>query len=77
MYVVYDHPRDYPDWFVCRIWFVYDAPAGGPAGGGGALQDLFLKAETLDAIRVELESRGLHNIGRFADDDPVIVEVWI
>ena len=26
---------------------------------------------------VELESRGLHNIGRFADDDPVIVEVWI
>ena len=66
-YVVYDHPRDYPHSFVCRIWY----------GEEVAEADPFMVAATLDEIRDALELLGLVNLGRFAEDDPVIAEVWL
>jgi hypothetical protein len=66
MYVVYDHPRDFPEVFVCRVWY-----------GRAASADPFMTAATLDEIRDALEERGLVNIGRYAEDDPAIAEVWV
>jgi hypothetical protein len=67
LYVVYDHPRDFPEAFVCRVWYGQRIAASAP----------FMTAATLEEIRDALEERGLTNIGRYAEDDPVIAEVWI
>jgi hypothetical protein len=66
LYVVYDHPRDFPEVFLCRVW-------RGPI----ADKEPFMTAATLEEIRDALEEQGLVNIGRYAEDDPSIAEVWI
>jgi hypothetical protein len=68
-YVIYDHPRDYPDYFVVRAWEINSGipiplPFGNP-----------VLTETLDEARAAVPV-GFVNIGRFEEDDPVIVEVW-
>lgn len=63
-YVIYDHPRDYPDEVVCRWWR--------PEGAG----PIVARGETVEEVREQLPE-GLVNIGRFRDDDPAIAEVWI
>lgn len=68
IYVIYDHPSDYPDSFVARRAFF------------GAVtiffEDDVLVADTLDNLRKMLP-QGLICIPRDVNDDPVIVEVWI
>ena len=66
LYVVYDHPLDFPEWYVCRIWI-----------GSLPSHDVLMKSKTLEAIQIELTSRGLYNLGRHAQDDQRIAEVWI
>ncbi len=65
MYVIYDHPRDYPHAFVVRMW-EDDAPRELP----------FAIQPTLDDARATLPP-GLHRIDRHPFDDAVIVEVWL
>lgn len=67
IYVVYDHPRDYPHCFVCRVWYGERICAGTP----------HMIATTLEEIRDALEALGLVNIGRYAEDDPAIREAWV
>ena len=67
IYVVYDHPRDYPRSFVCRVWYGERICGGTP----------HMIAATIEEIRDALQSLGLVNMGRFAEDDPAIREVWI
>lgn len=68
-YVIYCHPTDYPCEYVARCWRV--APAG------PVPDELpFARAMTLNDVRQALPP-GLHNIGRYEEDDPKIVEVWI
>jgi hypothetical protein len=67
-YAIYDHPRDYPDHFVVREWRAID---GQPVPS----EDCWL-AQTLEDARALIPS-GFYCIGRWAGDDPVIVEVWI
>lgn len=68
MYVIYDHPRDYPEHFVVRAWSV----------GFGAVLPLGdpMLTKTLDAARGHVPWHAT-NIGRERYDDPVIVEVWM
>ena len=66
LYVVYDHPRDYPDEFVVRRWFMDRPELGEP----------FARGDSLEAVRAELP-RILRNLGRHKNDDEAIVEVWI
>jgi hypothetical protein len=68
LWVIYDHPRDFPDAFVARRHTV-------GADGQKATQDKH-EAQTLDALRALLPP-GLVSIGRMAGDDPCIVEVWL
>ena len=67
-WVVYDHPRDYPDVFVMRRWKILD--------GVVLATDEVKTAATLKEIRA-LVPPGLYRLSRFEDDDPCIVEVWL
>lgn len=64
LYVIYDHPRDYPGEFVVRGWEL-EKP-----------RELLGSANTLEGAR-KLLPPGLVNLGRYEQDDPFIVEVWV
>ena len=67
MWVVYDHPRDFPDGFIARKWWV----------GSTAEPTLVkLSSGTLEGVRALLP-RGFYRIERYHADDPCIVEVWL
>ena len=70
MYVIYDHPEDYPDAFVVRQWLLNLATMAFEPG------NVLGFAPTLDNSRT-LVPPGFCNIGRFAEDFPSIAEVWI
>jgi len=63
-YSIYEHPADYPDDFVVRRWENTDP------------KELVGTAKTLEAAR-KYVPHGMVNVGRYAQDDPCIVEVWI
>jgi hypothetical protein len=69
MWTVYDHPHDFPEHFVARL-FVMSADTVGPT-------QLVLVANTLDELRDEFESHGLVCLTRHPSDDAKIVEVWL
>lgn len=69
-YTIYEKPSDYPEYFVLRRWRV----RGGardvePEGQCGLFWSL---KEARDAL-----PEGLYCLGRFEDEDPVIVETWV
>lgn len=70
MWVIYDHPSDFPDTFVARRWEVRAEERA---------TDDIKKHESLDALRglIINETRCHHRLARFADDDSKIVEVWL
>lgn len=64
LWVVYDHPKDMPEFFVARKWLT-DQPT-----------EVTFKADSLEALR-NLLPHGLHRLPRHMNDDPKIVEVWL
>jgi hypothetical protein len=64
MFVIYDHPLDYPGHFVVRRWL------------GGKPTDSFIIADSLTAARVEVPP-GMHRLPHQPGEDAVIVETWI
>ncbi len=67
-WVIYDHPRDYPEKFVMRRWKI---------GAENVLAtDEMATADTLDEIRRAVPP-GRYRLPRYRDDDPCIVEVWL
>ena len=70
MWVVYDHPTDYPNKFVARKHVVTIC-------GSAPTQNIIL-ADDIEAVReVLLAQMGLTRIPRQLDDDPKIMETWI
>lgn len=66
--VVYDHPSDYPDAYVARVW----------AAERNLPTNVFIKKDTLQEIREDIRSSGfMLCISRAAEDHPTIVESWI
>jgi hypothetical protein len=65
MWVVYDHPSDFPNNYVARRWH-----------GERATSDLMVCPD-LEVIRRQLRLRGLYKLDRWEGDDPMIVEVWL
>ncbi len=65
MIVIYDHPTDYPNHYVARVWDI-DKPTG-----------MMIAANTLEEIRESIPRKHMKCIGRRPEDDPHIVEVWI
>lgn len=69
MWVVYDHPTDYPDKYVARLHQVL------PGGAYGAT-NYALVCSDLEVLRQGLPS-GLVRIERSPGDDPKILETWM
>jgi len=67
-WVVYEHPRDYPEQYVLRRWII-------AKGMIIATHDVVL-ADSLEEIRKAVPA-GLYCLPRFAEDDPCIVESWL
>ena len=69
-YVIYDHPKDFPDDFVVRRFEITK---------DGAIPEskLFMNRKSLGEIREQLKRIGLYPIARHTEDDPVIVETWV
>jgi hypothetical protein len=69
MFVIYDHPRDYPDEFVCRRCY--------PEKGRVIYElELFARGPTIESIRDKIPP-GQVCFRRSDGDDPVIVETWL
>jgi hypothetical protein len=64
MFVIYDHPKDYPGHFVVRRWV-----------GNKPTQDCAI-ADSLEIARTEVPP-GLHRLPYQPGEDGVIVETWI
>lgn len=69
MWTVYDHPTDFPDCFVARLWLI---DADGPKPSTFAL-----KSESIDELRSALVDQGLTVLDRMPGDDAKILEVWL
>lgn len=65
LWVIYDHPRDHPDWFVARRW-ENDRPT-----------DEIVLACRLEQLRKTFARMGKVRIARDMHDDPAIVESWL
>jgi hypothetical protein len=61
---IYDHPKDYPDKFIARLWDC-DIPT-----------NIMATADTLEELRAKIPST-MVRMNRDAQDDPCVVEVWI
>lgn len=68
MWVIYDHPKDYPNSFVMREWII--------EGGGYKPTGQWIVKDTIEECRAQLPN-GAINLGRYPEDDPVIAEVWV
>lgn len=69
MHVIYDHPIDFPEHFVVRVWVI--PPLGGEMPSRG-----YVLASTIEEARAAIPA-GLFCMPRLPDDDPAIVEVWL
>lgn len=65
IWVVYDHPSDWPTYFVARQWV-------GETATGNMMMDT-----DLERLRDKLEGLGLVHLDRMDGDDPVILETWL
>lgn len=68
MWVIYDHPRDYPDAFVVRRHDVYRGSTSQPTGE-------YYLAASLEEAR-QYVPPGLFYQPRYEQDDACIAEVW-
>jgi hypothetical protein len=70
VWVVYDHPRDQPDFYMVRQQRV--------TRDGNILHDQRSYGfRELEKARAWLMQQGLTCLARHPDDDPVIIETWL
>lgn len=69
MWTVYDHPTDYPDGYVVRLFLV--------DGAGPRPTTTAFRSDDLAKLRAEMVARGLTCLMRDPSDDPKIVETWL
>jgi hypothetical protein len=76
MYVIYDHPKDFPAHFVVRQWKVVGPDEVSKEPQVMVARDPHALTDTLEEARSALPE-GLYRIPRYQGDDPVITEVWL
>lgn len=70
LWTVYDHPTDYPDHYVARLWEINGR-------GEEVATDTVMFSDSLEWLRMQLERAGFVRIPRAELDDPKILESWI
>lgn len=68
MWVIYDHPKDFPDFYVARPQMI---------DGDRTQYGEGLAHKDLDRLRALMAEQGRVCLARHPDDDPVIVECWL
>lgn len=68
MWVVYDHPRDYPGVFVARLWIIYPMQVR---------TNHMRTARTLEELRALVPFQSDTWLPRRPNDDPCILGSWI
>jgi hypothetical protein len=68
MWVIYDHPKDWPKFYVARLH--YSLPQPEPTGSIILIRDL-------EELRDWMQERGYICMPRDESDDPVIIETWM
>lgn len=68
IWTIYDHPADYPDFYVARPTIIRPKTSGH--------LPMHLLAKDLDTLRTMLPD-GLTRLPRQPTDDPSVVEVWV
>lgn len=74
MIVVYDHPLDYPDYYVARIWYVI--PRQGATATVHATE-MFMIADSMEGIHTGIPGRFIELPRLPQEPDPKIIETWI
>jgi hypothetical protein len=74
MFVVYDHPIDYPEYWVVRRWIV--APSDDDGRPVREVMDVVPRLALSLAEARALVPRGLYRQARLEGDDPFIAETW-
>jgi hypothetical protein len=69
VWTIYDHPKDYPDIYVARL---FDQNLDGPVATFTAMG-----STSLDDLRQFFIDHGMVRIDRYQEDDLCIVECWI
>ena len=70
IWVVYDHPLDWPRYYVARRHIAIPVELAGPTG------DVIMDVD-LERIRDNMEQLGLTKLDRFPEDDDKIMETWL
>lgn len=65
IWVVYDHPKDYPNGYVARC-FIGEEPTGS-----------FIACEKLELLQQQMTEFGLVKLMPMPGDDPCILETWL
>lgn len=65
IWVIYDHPRDFPDKFVARLWL-----------GEKPTEEVMISGN-IRALRMQLQREGFVRLERRYEDDAKIVETWL
>lgn len=69
MWTVYNHPSDFPNSYVARLFRI---------GAGQAIATAtVLLSDDLELLRKDLASAGLVRLSRAEGDDSVILETWL
>jgi hypothetical protein len=68
MFVVTDHPTDFPDDYCARLHLSLPRPVAMP---------FVITDPDLERLRDTLEGLGLVHLDRSPGDDPVVLEVWV
>ncbi len=68
-YVLYDHPKDFPNEYIVREWSVQSDKIE-PIG-------VFLQSQHLNEIYHYMGAMDLYYIPRQMNDDPCIMGVWL
>lgn len=69
LWTVYDHPKDYPDRYVARM---FDVTAGKVRPTLATIM-----SSDLEWLRAALREMHLTRLERSPEDDPVVLETWI
>lgn len=68
MITIYDHPLDYPDTYVARLWIKKPLAA----------TNIIVCSSELDTLRKDIQAAGfLVRIDGEIEYDPVILETWL
>jgi hypothetical protein len=68
MFVITDHPTDWPEFYVARLHLTLPKDE---------LMPLAFMDHNLERLQTTLEALGLVKLMRSPEDDPVILETWL